>query len=63
MTEDDTFERLRRPSYRQMANIVMNFNIRHNGQCKEELWNIMISLGWTREEYRQAWLEHNKLKD
>lgn len=54
-TQDDTFERLKRIPYEEMATIVSNFNVNRNGRDKEELVGIMKSCGWTSDVYHIEW--------
>lgn len=63
MTEDDTFKKLMKPTFREMSEFVMNFNIEHNGGDKILLRRLMNEKGWPLEEYISAYDEYYNLED
>ena len=64
MTEDDTYERLRRPSIYQMASLITDFCIKtkqqHLPRTNEDLLDILAVNGWTLEDFESEVAEIEK---
>lgn len=55
MSEDDTFNRLRRIPFEQMRQIVCEFNLRyHPINDRSKLYRQMEANGWTLAEYHDV---------
>ena len=59
LTQDDTFERLRRIPFDQMRTMVAKFYIDNNG-TRISIEAMMKSHGWSVEKYNVEW---NRLND